>query len=129
MTMYPAEYKYTREHEWIHVNGGTATIGITEFAQKQLGDVVFVELPEVGRTVETGRDFGTVESVKAVSELFMPVGGKVIEVNADLNDEPELLNSEPYEAWMIKIEVSDKAALKGLLSADQYEKYVASEAE
>lgn len=128
MGMYPAEFKYTREHEWIHVNGGTATVGITEFAQKQLGDMVFVDVPTVGRTVETGREFGTVESVKAASELYMPVGGKVVEVNAELADEPELLNDDPHGAWVIKVEISDKEALKGLLSAAQYEKYLASEA-
>ena len=125
MGMYPTEFKYTRDHEWIHVNGGTATVGITEFAQKQLGDMVFVDVPTVGKTVSTGHEFGTVESVKAASVLYMPVGGKVVEVNEELSSEPELLNSEPHETWVIKVEVSDKEALKDLLSASQYEKYLA----
>ncbi|MFF7977590.1 glycine cleavage system protein GcvH [Streptomyces sp. NPDC007901] len=129
MAIYPTDYKYTRGHEWVRVDGGTATVGITEFAQKQLGDMVFVDVPTVGRTVETGEPFGTVESVKSVSDLFMPVGGKVVAMNEELSDEPELLNSEPHEAWVIKIQVTDKAALKELLSADQYEKYLASEAD
>ena len=125
MGMYPTEFKYTRDHEWIHVNGGTATVGITEFAQKQLGDMVFVDVPTVGKTVSTGHEFGTVESVKAASVLYMPVGGSVVEVNEELSSEPELLNSEPHETWVIKVEVSDKEALKDLLSASQYEKYLA----
>ncbi|MFG2939735.1 glycine cleavage system protein GcvH [Streptomyces sp. NPDC048282] len=125
--MYPTEYKYTRDHEWIRVDGGTATVGITEFAQKQLGDVVFVDVSTVGQTVETGDAFGSVESVKAATDLFMPVGGKVVARNEELSDEPELLNSEPHEAWVIRVQVSDKAALKDLMSAEQYEKYLASE--
>ncbi|MGW7419688.1 glycine cleavage system protein GcvH [Streptomyces sp. NPDC054813] len=127
--MYPSDFKYTKEHEWIRMNGGTAEIGITEFAQKQLGDIVFVEVPTVGRTIEAGDEFGTVESVKAVTEVYMPVGGKVTAVNEALNDEPELLNTEPHEAWVIKIEVSDKKALDGLMNADAYEKYLKSETE
>lgn len=127
MGMYPTEYKYTRDHEWIRVDGGTATVGITEFAQKQLGDVVFVDVSTVGQTVETGDAFGSVESVKAATDLFMPVGGKVVARNEELSDEPELLNSEPHEAWVIRVQVSDKAALKDLMSAEQYEKYLASE--
>ncbi|MFJ3778396.1 glycine cleavage system protein GcvH [Streptomyces sp. NPDC090075] len=129
MAMYPTDRKYTQNHEWIQVDGGTATVGITEFAQKQLGDMVFVDVPTVGQKVETGEPFGTVESVKVASELFMPVGGKVTERNEELIDEPELLNSEPHEVWVIKVQVSDKEALKGLLSAEQYEKYLKSEAE
>ncbi|MFJ3796435.1 glycine cleavage system protein GcvH [Streptomyces sp. NPDC090088] len=129
MAMYPTDRKYTQNHEWIQVDGGTATVGITEFAQKQLGDMVFVDVPTVGQKVETGEPFGTVESVKVASELFMPVGGKVTERNEELIDEPELLNSEPHEVWVIKVQVSDKEAIKGLLSAEQYEKYLKSEAE
>ncbi|MEU1162255.1 glycine cleavage system protein GcvH [Streptomyces sp. NPDC005921] len=129
MAMYPTDRKYTQNHEWIQVDGGTATVGITEFAQKQLGDMVFVDVPTVGQKVETGEPFGTVESVKSVSDLFMPVGGKVTERNEELIDEPELLNSEPHEVWVIKVQVSDKEAIKGLLSAEQYEKYLKSEAE
>ncbi|MEU2621772.1 glycine cleavage system protein GcvH [Streptomyces sp. NPDC007157] len=127
--MYPSDLKYTREHEWIRMNGGTAEIGITEWAQKQLGDIVFVEVPVVGRTVDAQDEFGTVESVKAVSALYMPVGGKVTAMNEALGDEPELLNTEPHDAWVIRIEVSDKKALDGLMSAEQYEKYLKSESE
>ncbi|MFG2964585.1 glycine cleavage system protein GcvH [Streptomyces sp. NPDC048288] len=128
MANYPTDRKYTQNHEWIQVDGGTATVGITEFAQKQLGDMVFVEVPTVGRKVETGEPFGTVESVKSVSDLFMPVGGEVTEMNTELSDEPELLNYEPHDTWVIKVQVSDKEAIKGLLSAEQYEKYLKSEA-
>ncbi|MGW7242901.1 glycine cleavage system protein GcvH [Streptomyces sp. NPDC054804] len=127
--MYPSDCKYTREHEWIRMNGGSAEIGITEFAQKQLGDIVFVEVPAVGQAFEAGEPFGTVESVKAVSEIYLPVRGKVIAVNEELDSEPELLNTEPHHAWVIKIEVSDKKALDNLLSAEQYEKYLKSETE
>ncbi|MGW1879344.1 glycine cleavage system protein GcvH [Streptomyces sp. NPDC001975] len=125
--MYPSDFKYTREHEWIRMNGGSAEIGITEFAQKQLGDIVFVEVPTVGRTIDAGQEFGTLESVKAVTEVYMPVGGKVIEVNELLNSEPELINEDPHgEAWLIKVQVSDKKALDGLMSAEKYEEYVRS---
>ncbi|MGW4912488.1 glycine cleavage system protein GcvH [Streptomyces sp. NPDC004270] len=125
--MYPSDCKYTQEHEWIRMNGGTAQIGITEFAQKQLGDIVFVEVPTVGHTIDAGREFGTVESVKAVTEVYMPVGGKVIEVNELLNSEPELINEDPHgQAWLIKIQVSDKKALDGLMNAEKYEEYVRS---
>ncbi|MGW4880210.1 glycine cleavage system protein GcvH [Streptomyces sp. NPDC004262] len=125
--MYPTDRKYTREHEWVRVNGDTAEVGITEYAQKQLGDIVFVDVPTVGKTVPANEEFGTVESVKSVSVLFMPVGGKVGEVNPDLESEPELINMEPHDTWMIKIQVSDKKQLDGLMSADAYEKYLASE--
>ncbi|MEU8716831.1 glycine cleavage system protein GcvH [Streptomyces sp. NPDC048663] len=125
--MYPTDRKYTREHEWVRVDGDTAEVGITEYAQKQLGDIVFVDVPTVGRTVPANEEFGTVESVKSVSVLFMPVGGKVGEVNPDLESEPELINMEPHDTWMIKVQVSDKKQLDGLMSADAYEKYLASE--
>ncbi|MFD3585714.1 glycine cleavage system protein GcvH [Streptomyces sp. NPDC058683] len=126
--MYPSEFKYTYEHEWIHMNGGTAKIGITDFAQKQLGDVVFVELPEVGRVLDAGDEFGTVESVKAVSQLYVPVGGTVITVNELMSSDPETLNDDPHgKAWLIEIQVSDKQALDGLLSAAKYEAYLKSE--
>ncbi|MER6460780.1 glycine cleavage system protein GcvH [Streptomyces sp. NPDC093272] len=125
--MYPTDRKYTREHEWVRVNGDTAEVGITEYAQKQLGDIVFVDVPTVGKTVPANEEFGTVESVKSVSVLFMPVGGKVGEVNPDLESEPELINMEPHDTWMIKVQVSDKKQLDGLMSADAYEKYLASE--
>ncbi|MFJ9345499.1 glycine cleavage system protein GcvH [Streptomyces sp. NPDC101237] len=125
--MYPTDRKYTKEHEWVRVNGGTAEVGITEYAQKQLGDIVFVDVPSVGMTVPANEEFGTVESVKSVSALYMPVGGKVGEVNPDLESEPELINMEPHDTWMIRFQISDKKQLDGLLSADAYEKYLASE--
>lgn len=125
--MYPTDRKYTEEHEWIRVSGGTAEVGITEYAQKQLGDIVFVDVPTVGRTVPANEEFGTVESVKSVSVLHMPVGGEVGEMNPDLESEPELINMEPHDTWMIRIQVSDKKQLDGLMSADTYEKFLASE--
>ncbi|MER7938205.1 MULTISPECIES: glycine cleavage system protein GcvH [unclassified Streptomyces] len=125
--MYPTDRKYTKEHEWVRVSGDTAEVGITEYAQKQLGDIVFVDVPTVGKTVPANEEFGTVESVKSVSVLFMPVGGKVGEVNPDLESEPELINMEPHDTWMIKFQISDKKQLDGLMTADAYEKYLASE--
>ncbi|MEU9975941.1 MULTISPECIES: glycine cleavage system protein GcvH [unclassified Streptomyces] len=125
--MYPTDRKYTKEHEWVRVSGGTAEVGITEYAQKQLGDIVFVDVPTVGMTVPANEEFGTVESVKSVSVLYMPVGGKVGEVNPDLESEPELINMEPHDTWMIKFQISDKKQLDGLMTADAYEKYLASE--
>jgi glycine cleavage system H protein len=119
--MYPTELKYTKDHEWVRLSGDEAAIGITEFAQKQLGDVVFVELPEVGRTLTQGEVFGTIESVKAVSELFSPVAGEVIAVNEDLSTHPEHVNSQPHEAWMIKVRPTDSADAAALLDAAQYE--------
>src|SRR5262252_5052724 len=104
--MYPADLKYTRDHEWVRLQGGEAAVGITDFAQRQLGDIVFVELPEVGRQVKQGEVFGTIESVKAVSELFSPVSGEVLAVNTDLGTHPEQVNSAPHEAWMIKLKPS-----------------------
>src|SRR5215471_19320779 len=122
---YPKDYKYTKEHEWIQVNGNTGTVGITDHAQESLGDIVFVELPKVGTQVQQGKSFGTVESVKAVSELYAPASGKVIAVNQDLNQAPEEINKDAHHAWMIKLELSDPKELDGLLSAEQYEAYVA----
>ena len=104
--MYPSELKYTKDHEWIRVDGDEARVGITDYAQKQLGDVVFLELPEVGRVLEKGEVFGTIESVKAVSELFSPVSGEVTEVNRSLVDRPETVNKDPHEAWMIAIKLT-----------------------
>ncbi|MEV8037652.1 glycine cleavage system protein GcvH [Streptomyces sp. NPDC002742] len=127
--MYPTQYKYTKEHEWLRVDGKTASIGLTDFAQKQLGDIVFVEvMRKVGDLVEAEDAFGTVESVKAVSELFLPATGKLVEFNALLNEEPETLNTDPHDTWIIKIEMSDVKELDGLLTATQYEKYIANEA-
>lgn len=124
---YPKELKYTKEHEWIKVDGDTGAIGITDHAQKALGDIVFVELPKPGAEITASKSFGTVESVKAVSELFAPVSGSVTEVNEELNTAPEKINTDPHGAWMIKIKLKDKGEMKALLSADDYEKYVAEE--
>jgi glycine cleavage system H protein len=122
----PEELQYTRSHEWVRTEGDTATIGITDHAQDELGDIVFVELPEVGATFDAGDSFGTVESVKAVSDLYIPVGGEVTEVNEALNDQPEKINEDPYgEGWMVKLRVSDEGS--GLLSASDYEQFVEEE--
>ncbi|QLK85570.1 glycine cleavage system protein GcvH [Staphylococcus sp. 17KM0847] len=118
----PNELKYSKEHEWVKVEGNTAVIGITDFAQNELGDIVFVELPEVDDEVSEGDTFGSVESVKTVSELYSPVSGKVIEVNENLEDEPEAVNESPYEnAWMVKVELSDESELDALMDAASYE--------
>ena len=124
---YPKDYKYTKEHEWIQVNGTTGTVGITDHAQESLGDIVFVELPKVGTQLQSGKSFGTVESVKAVSELYAPASGKVTAVNDALNQSPEDINKDAHSAWMIKIELTNPAEANTLLSADDYEKYVAEE--
>jgi len=117
----PTNLKYTKEHEWVRIEGNTAVIGITDYAQGELGEIVFVEVETVGENLDEGAVFGTVEAVKTVSELFMPVSGTVEEVNAALEDAPELVNSDPYgEGWMIKITISDSAQLDGLLSAEAY---------
>jgi glycine cleavage system H protein len=126
--MYPEELRYSKDHEWIRVDGELGRIGVTDYAQTQLGDVVFLELPEVGQTVAAGDQFGTVESVKAVSELFSPVAGEVVEVNADLTSKPELVNEDPHgEAWMIVVKLSDPAALESLMDAKAYGAFVESE--
>jgi glycine cleavage system H protein len=117
--MYPADLKYTKDHEWIRVTGDTADVGITDYAQQQLGDVVFVELPQVGRVLAQGEVFGTIESVKAVSELFSPVAGEVTAVNPALASQPELVNRDPHQAWMIRIRPT--GAADDLLDADAYE--------
>jgi glycine cleavage system H protein len=122
--VYPTNFKYTKDHEWIRLDGGDAAVGITDFAQKQLGDVVFVELPEVGRTFEQGEVFGTIESVKAVSELFTPVAGEVTAVNGDLANHPESINAKPHDAWMIKIRPRAAADLDQLLDAAGYAQIV-----
>ena len=124
---YPKDYKYTREHEWIQVNGSTGTVGITDHAQESLGDIVFVELPKVGTQLQAGKSFGTVESVKAVSELYAPASGTVTAVNDALNQSPENVNKDAHSAWMVKIELTNPSEVNGLLSADDYEKYVAEE--
>ena len=120
--MYPDDLKYTNEHEWVRLEGGVATVGITDFAQKQLGDVVFVELPSVGTALKQGDVFGTIESVKAVSELFAPLSGEVTEVNGDLTNHPDAVNARPHETWMVKIKLSDESEAGALLDADAYGK-------
>ena len=125
---YPTDRKYTKEHEWIQVNGSSATIGITDYAQQSLGDIVFVETPKVGAELTAGKTFGTVESVKAVSDLFAPATGTVTEVNADLATSPENVNKDAHAAWMLKMSVKNPSELDALLSAADYEKFVAEEA-
>jgi glycine cleavage system H protein len=121
----PTELMYTREHEWVGVEGKIATVGITDWAQGELGDVVFVELPAIGREVKQGDAFGTIEAVKAVSDLYSPVSGKVIEVNSSLDDDPMMVSREPYgEGWMIKVEMSDTSELNQLLDATNYSKLI-----
>ncbi len=124
---YPPNYKYTKEHEWISVSDTTGTIGITDYAQQSLGDIVFVELPKPGAELKAMARFGAVESVKAVSDLFAPVSGTVTEVNEELASSPEKINADPHSAWMLKITLKDPAELQNLLSAQDYEKYVAEE--
>ena len=127
--MYPQDYRYTNDHEWIHPEGDRGRVGITDYAQKQLGDVVFLELPEVGRTLKAKEQFGTVESVKAVSELYCPVDGEVLEVNAALASKPETINKDPHgEAWMIVLKIANPAGLAALMDANVYEALLASEA-
>jgi len=124
---FPADYRYTREHEWIKVNGNQATIGITDFAQSSLGDIVFVELPKVGDELSVGKTFGTVESVKAVSELYAPATGKVVAVNEELATAPEKINSDAHGSWMLRVQLKDPGEVNKLLSADDYDKYVKEE--
>jgi glycine cleavage system H protein len=118
--MYPSELKYTKEHEWVGVDGSSARVGITDYAQKQLGDVVYLELPEVGRSVKQGEVFGTIESVKAVSELYSPVTGEITEVNSALAERSDSVNSDPHNAWMIVIRMADPSELTALLDAAAY---------
>ncbi|MBY0541966.1 MAG: glycine cleavage system protein GcvH [Sphingobacteriaceae bacterium] len=122
---FPAELKYTKDHEWISVSGSEATIGITDFAQRELGDIVYIDINSVGTEVAKDDVFGTVEAVKTVSDLFMPVTGTVLEINSDLNDNPELVNSDPYQkGWMVKVAITELAELNSLLSADDYKALV-----
>jgi glycine cleavage system H protein len=123
---YPKQYRYTKDHEWVDAKGDLATIGITDYAQHELGDVVFVELPKPGAKIETGKSFGTVESVKAVSEIYAPAAGEVIEANAELHNTPEKINSDPHgEAWLIKVRLANTAELGKLMDAAAYEAYIA----
>ena len=124
---YPSDLKYTKEHEWIKVDGSSATIGITEYAQDSLGDIVFVELPKPGSEITAGKTFGTVESVKAVSDLYAPVTGTVTEMNGDLATAPEKINKDANHTWMLRVTLKNPAELGGLLSAADYEKFVSEE--
>ncbi len=124
----PSELKYTKEHEWVRVDGDTGTIGITDYAQDQLGDIVFVELPAVGTAINAAQKFGEIESVKAVSELFAPVSGEVTEANDGLADSPESVNDDPYgDGWLVKVRLADPAQLDGLLSVGEYEAFIEAE--
>jgi len=126
--MYPSDYRYTKDHEWIKADGSTGTIGITDYAQAQLGDVVFVESPKVGAKLKAGATFGTVESVKAVSEIYSPVSGEVTEINAALADAPEKINSDPHgDAWLIKVRLDDPKELNALMDSVAYQAYIAEE--
>lgn len=123
---FPENLKYTKDHEWIRIEGGTGIIGITDYAQGELGDVVFVELPSVGKKVEFGQSFGTVEAVKAVSDLYSPVTGEVMDINKEIQDSPELVNKEPYErGWMIKVKLANVDEIKNLLDVEAYKKLIA----
>jgi glycine cleavage system H protein len=123
--MYPQDFSYTKDHEWVQVKGDQALVGITEFAQKQLGDVVYIELPAVGSQLDVHQTIGSIESVKAVSEVFSPVSGEVVEVNADLNGSPELVNQDPHgKGWIIRLKLKNKADLNPLMTAAEYEKFL-----
>lgn len=124
---FPAAYRYTREHEWIKVDGNQATIGITDYAQNSLGDIVFVELPKVGDELTAGKSFGTVESVKAVSELYAPASGKVVAINQELANAPEKINSDAHASWMVRIQLANAGEVSKLLSAEDYDQYVKEE--
>jgi len=123
--MYPSNYRYTKEHEWIDVKGDTGTVGITDYAQHELGDVVFVELPKAGAKLTAGKSLGTVESVKAVSEIYSPVTGEVTEINSKLSDAPETINNDPHgAAWLVKVRLANPGELAGLMDAAAYQKYI-----
>ena len=126
--MYPENYRYTKEHEWVLVEGHTGTVGITDHAQEELGDIVYVDLPKVGATIEQGKSLGSVESVKAVSDVYCPVSGEVTEVNSTLTDKPESLNADPHgAAWLVKLKLSDPAQAQSLMSAADYQAYIGAE--
>jgi len=123
--MYPEDYYYTKDHEWLKIEGNNATVGVTDFAQKQMGDVVYVELPEIGTKLKFHQSFGVIESVKAVSDVYAPVSGEVTEVNEDLNDSPEILNENPHiKGWIIKLNMEDQSELEKLMSLSDYEKFL-----
>jgi glycine cleavage system H protein len=126
--MYPSDLRYTKEHEWVRLQGGVATVGITDYAQKELGDVVYVEMPKVGAKLIAGKSMGTVESVKAVSDIFSPVAGEVTEINAALNQTPETINNDPHgQGWLIKMKVDDPGAVLSLLDAAAYESFISEQ--
>jgi glycine cleavage system H protein len=128
MTMYPENFRYTKEHEWVQVQDGVATIGITDHAQHELGDIVYVDLPKVGAHLEQGKSLGSVESVKAVSDVYAPVGGEVTEINSTLADAPEKLNEDPHgAAWLVKLKLSNPADVQNLMTAAEYQNYVGAE--
>ncbi len=124
---YPTKFRYTREHEWIEIDGPNGTIGITDYAQNSLGDIVFVEAPKVGATLEAGKTFGSVESVKAVSDLYSPVSGTVTAVNEELNNTPEKINTAPHESWIVKVKLSKPSEVDALLTAADYDKFISEE--
>ena len=123
---YPGDLRYTKDHEWMRISGDVAEVGITNFAQEQLGDVVYVELPDVGRRVNAGESFGSIESVKAVSELFAPAAGEIVEVNPSLKDHPESVNKQPHETWMVRLRLSDPKAVESLLDSAAYERLISA---
>jgi glycine cleavage system H protein len=130
MSTNPSDLKYTRDHEWVRVSGTQATIGITDYAQKQLGDVVFIELPKVGAGFDEGEPVGSLESVKAVAEVYLPLKGKIVEINEALNSEPEMVNADPYgDGWLAKLQIADSAQVKNLMSADEYDEFIREEQE
>ncbi len=118
--MYPEDFKYTKDHEWVAVSGGEGRVGITDYAQKQLGDIVYLDLPEPGKVFKQGQVLGTVESVKAVSEIFSPVSGEVVKVNTELTEKPEKVNAAPHESWMVTLKLTDPTEVNQLLDANQY---------
>lgn len=121
----PSDLKYTKEHEWVRISGSKATIGITDYAQKQLGDIVFVELPNVDEEIDAGDEFGTVESVKSVSPIFQPMSGKTVDINTELNDQPELINEDCYgEGWLVRVEITNPAEVDSLMSAEEYKAFL-----
>jgi len=126
--MYPENYRYTKEHEWVLVEGGTGTVGITDHAQEELGDIVYVDLPKVGAAIEQGKSLGSVESVKAVSDIYSPVSGEVAEINSTLADKPESLNSDPHgAAWLVKLKLRNPAEAQSLMTAAEYQAYIGAE--
>jgi glycine cleavage system H protein len=123
--MYPDDFRYSKDHEWLRVEGGKGTVGITEFAQKQLGDVVYVELPQPGAVLEFHQSLGVIESVKAVSDIYSPLSGEVVEINEELNESPELVNEDPHgKGWIVRIKIKDESEVEKLMSASEYEKFL-----